>query len=309
MTVIDRNMHRFRRVLNDQELVDFVKAVRLGFFSTSTTRDRAKVKNFFEEAFELLTDTTGNPRVFKKTVQRISSELFNKHPGGALIRKHNAHYAKHVKAALEVDAVRKFISGSTLLDVGCGGGHLSLALSKEGYEVLKTDVLDWRIDEVSHLPFRRMPDPATIPYPDKSADTGLVHMVLHHVDSHDLKRLLSQLRRVCKRVIVREDVYGVSATRRQFKEVFNNDELLSKFSKFSNQEQRAILVFYDYWFNAVENGVAEMNFPFEFKTIEAWENLFSINGFEVRKTVLIGFRRGRDYAGICHALFVLDSLP
>ncbi|MCV7149407.1 SAM-dependent methyltransferase [Mycobacterium riyadhense] len=92
--------------------------------------------------------------------------------------------------------------GDSLLDVGCGTGHLSAYLQQMyGVDPSGVDVKDFR---QTPIPFRRF-DGATIPFPDKAFDHVVVSEVLHH--SHDPMGLIKQCHRIARRsIIVFEDV-------------------------------------------------------------------------------------------------------
>ena len=57
------------------------------------------------------------------------------------------------------------------------------------------------------------------------------------------------------------------------------------------KDQLKVLMLHDYIDNALIQGITEMNFPFQFKTIPEWNSVLAANGFSVVKTILVGFRR------------------
>jgi SAM-dependent methyltransferase len=92
--------------------------------------------------------------------------------------------------------------GDSVLDVGCGTGHLSAYL-QEMYGAVPTgiDVKDFRETKIDFSEF----DGSSIPFPDDSFDHVILSEVLHH--SHDPVTLISECRRVARRrVIVFEDM-------------------------------------------------------------------------------------------------------
>lgn len=302
------NIEHFWSLLGNKIAVNFIKKLRMRNFQNFNEKERAKIRGFYEEIFSLLIKNKNDLKKFEGTINIITSESFKKSIPGVLIKKHNDHYRKRVKARLEFENIKDQIKGDTILDLGCGGGHLALNCSEKGYYVLAADVIDWRVDAAKRLPFRVMNDPSTIPYGDNCADTTLVFLVLHHIDAFNLKAILAELRRVSSRVVVREDIYGIPVENPRFKKVIDNDDLLKEFILLSKKDQLAVLKLYDYLDNALEKGIIEMNFPLQFKTIPEWEATFNRNGFKVMKTDLLGFRRGPTYTGICHALLVLDCI-
>lgn len=103
----------------------------------------------------------------------------------------------------QAEALADYLShGDSLLDVGCGTGHLSAYLQQMyGVDPSGVDVKDFR---QAPIPFRRF-DGTTIPFPDKTFDHVVVSEVLHH--SHDPMALIKQCHRIARRsIIVFEDV-------------------------------------------------------------------------------------------------------
>ncbi|MBI2698317.1 MULTISPECIES: class I SAM-dependent methyltransferase [Mycobacterium] len=92
--------------------------------------------------------------------------------------------------------------GDTVLDVGCGTGHLSVYL-RDMYGVVPhgIDVKDVRQTDIPFTEF----DGTSIPFPDNAFDHVILSEVLHH--SHDPVRLAAECDRVARRrIIVFEDM-------------------------------------------------------------------------------------------------------
>ena len=105
-------------------------------------------------------------------------------------------------AARKSNIVRAHMSkGSKVLDIGAGFCFVSEILESHGYD---TTALD--IENLSVTPLQpRVYDGRHIPYEDDSFDVALLLTVLHHTRSHD--QIVSEARRVAKRLIIIEDVY------------------------------------------------------------------------------------------------------
>jgi len=86
-----------------------------------------------------------------------------------------------------------------IIDIGCGSGLISSKLRLHGFDVTPVDVADF------HGPRLIKPtiyDGVKLPFPDKSFDTALLLMVLHHTP--DPKIVFSEVTRVAKKVIIIE---------------------------------------------------------------------------------------------------------
>ena len=299
----------FNSLLGNSVVVNFVKKVRLRDYWQCTQEQQKEVTTVYEKAFDLLIKNRNDPTKFKEIINYIIYTLFKGNDPNFWFRKFHDNYSlKLLYKEREFENIKDYIKGDTILDMGCGEGYLALKCSQEGYTVLTTDVLDYRTHAVKHLPFKLMTDPSTIPYPNNSTDTALIFYVLHHIsaDSSNLRKILKELKRVSSRVIIGEDVYGIPLDNVEFNKVIENDDLLQEFILLSKEDQLKVLMLNDYLINAFVKGIPEMNFPFQFKTIPEWNTCFTENGFKVVKTILIGFKRGKNRN--CHALFIVDSI-
>lgn len=108
-----------------------------------------------------------------------------------------------VRLREQAEALVDYVArGDSVLDVGCGTGHLSAYL-RDMYGAVSTgiDVKDFRVAEI---PFEKF-DGTSIPFPDSSFDHVVLSEVLHH--SHDPIGLMTECRRVAsRRIIVFEDM-------------------------------------------------------------------------------------------------------
>lgn len=108
-----------------------------------------------------------------------------------------------VRLREQAEALADFVGPcDSVLDVGCGTGHLSAYL-REMYAAVPTGI-DVNDSRQTDIPFAEF-DGTSIPFPDKSFDHVILSEVLHH--SHDPVRLSAECVRVARRrIIVFEDV-------------------------------------------------------------------------------------------------------
>ncbi len=215
------------------------------------------------------------------------------------------HYKTQLKPALDVQQLSRLIAGRRVLDYGCGSGYLAARLASEGYAVLTTDVLDYRYAEAQRLPFVRLASPTEMPYPADSADTALVQAVLHHIDPPDLPRVIRSLARMAPTVLIKEDTYDLPSDLPGLAELAAGQPLLQAFAALPSETQFQALVLIDFFANAVAQGVMEMNLPFGFKPIPAWQVMLAENGLPVKRVLLVGFEPGRMHKS-CHVWLVCE---
>ncbi len=89
-----------------------------------------------------------------------------------------------------------------ILDVGSGNGLASYLLKESGFAVTPVDIHEGQYDEkVKPILY----DGDHLPFEDKSFDTAIILTVLHHVLHPE--RIITETNRVCKRIIIMEDIY------------------------------------------------------------------------------------------------------
>ena len=300
------NICNFEGLVSNRPVVDFVKRLLLPNYQATTQEQQEEIETIYEKAFDLL-GMCGNDRgTWTAIMNTIVYDLFRKDDPNVWFRRSYGNYWPSTKGALEYAQIMDHIKGNTILDFGCGRGYLALKCRREGYNVLTTDVVDQRIEQAQDLTFKLMRDRVIIPYRRDAADTALAFGVLHHLETTDLNKVLREIKRVCGRVIIKEDVYGIPLQHAELIQAEEGDELLQEFALLPQEDQLKVLALFDFVDNAFAQGIPGMNFPFQFKTIPEWHIVLADNGFDVVKTVIIGFKRTKDWTGTCHALFVAD---
>ena len=89
-----------------------------------------------------------------------------------------------------------------ILDLGCGSCNISEILRARGLDVTPVDVRNSSfVDAITPLIY----DGRALPFPDDRFDVGLLITVLHHI--RDPESVLREARRVCRRLVIVEDVY------------------------------------------------------------------------------------------------------
>lgn len=107
------------------------------------------------------------------------------------------------RAKIVVGRVLPYIKHSKrIIDIGCGTGHVADLLIKTGKEVVPVDISNKSlVNTIKPI----MYDGKHLPFPDKSFDTSLLLMVLHHTP--DPAVVFSDAARVGNDLVVIETVY------------------------------------------------------------------------------------------------------
>ncbi|MGF1655677.1 MAG: class I SAM-dependent methyltransferase [Verrucomicrobiales bacterium] len=143
------------------------------------------------------------------------------------------------------------IVGESILDLGAAEGWLAYAIAKAtGKDVSLTDVVD--LNETKQT--LQLYDGQTLPYPDRTFDTTLLVLVLHHCE--DPERVVQEAVRVTgRRLIVSESVYQSEGGRR-------------------------LLSFLDRLVNGLRSGW-KMSPAISLRTTEQWEKFFASVGLRL----------------------------
>jgi len=93
-----------------------------------------------------------------------------------------------------------------ILDVGCGeGGPVALVAKHNNYRIVGLDIFKPSLDKAKGSGTYQdlaLADVRHLPFKDKSVDVAVSVAVLEHLDKHDGEKLLSELERVSRRMMV-----------------------------------------------------------------------------------------------------------
>jgi SAM-dependent methyltransferase len=298
---------RFSDLIGNERVFAFAARMLTESYVACVPGYEGAMRELMERAWAALAACREDEQQFHAAVASLVTEVFRKQDPDFWFNRLYKHYKRAIKPGRRLSKLREWIVGTRVLDLGCGDGLLSLALHQDGYRVYLADVLDYRDAAAQGLPFARMADPATLPYPDHGVDTAVAMAVLHHVEPGNLGPLLAELRRVSRRVLIEEDCYGVPADLEGLPDVLNGDAYLQEFMALALEDQLRCLMFVDYFGNAITQGLGHMDIPFSFRTVGEWQALFAAAGFRVHRTLVLGFQKG-NFTRSCHVWFVLDAV-
>lgn len=174
--------------------------------------------------------------------------------------------------------ISPYIEGDTILDFGCGRGSVGKFVhEKTGKDVVLSDIIDSQRTGLPFILFKK-----DLPFPDGHFGTGLLLMVLHH--STDQGKILRELGRVCRRIIVIETVF----------EDRKDD------SRYDLSET----AFFDWFYNRVILA-DDTAVPCNFRTSGGWETFFKENKFRVVHSEYLGMNYNNIFLN--HHLYIIEG--
>ncbi len=212
-----------------------------------------------------------------KSLQDIESAL--RKITAKQIDKDKVIYPKAVERAQEIaEKLNKDIVGKSILDLGAGNGLLAQVLKESfGYDVTLLDVIDYNL---SNLPLKLITEGEKLPLPDKSVDTTIIYLVLHHSDA-PFYYLREAVRVTRKRILLMEGYI---------------DE--------PDIHQRNC--FLDWFFNRIIQN-ADINIPLNFQTIDQWKEAFDELRLTIDQLDVVGIDEPK--APEYHVYFSLEVNP
>jgi 2-polyprenyl-3-methyl-5-hydroxy-6-metoxy-1,4-benzoquinol methylase len=262
-----------------------------------------EVNTMVDQAFQLLTNSQRQPGLESliEAVRQIHRTIFIQDPDHWFYKIHK-NYKAHIRPKEDFKKISAFIDGRSILDIGAGAGYFASELKHHGYDVTAMDVLDYRSGSARDIKFIRM-NTATELSVDGQFDTAFLKTVLHHIRYDDIPILLANIRKSAKRLIIEEDVFGL--TNRDTSSVIYLQHDLDFFCTLSQSDQRDVLILMDFFGNIIVYSIDEMALPFQFKTLREWEELLPELGWNVTKKIIVGFDTTRIHRP-CQAWLICD---
>jgi len=229
-------------------------------------------------------------------------------------------YKHEHKLKIKAEQLAPYISGETYCDIGCGGGDLVAYLKNyhpHFREYTGIDVLDWRTDGLKYkinfqlLDFSKPDARSTQQY-----DMATCIAVLHHIGNtnESLQLFLTNVQSAINkngRLLIEEDVIlpldelAVNNDyNSQAKLLAENQSLFAEYLAMTREEQKSVLTIIDLLANSLVVGVPNMVFPFGFKSIEDWKNIFINSGYSIENVIIHGFTTGMFNCS-SHVFFIL----
>jgi len=174
------------------------------------------------------------------------------------------------RKAAQVDP---FVGEGRVLDLGAAEGHVAIHLQRPGRKLFLVDVGNWFRVPLPGVVY----DGTTLPLGDRTVDTVLLSLVLHHAEDPD--RVIVEALRVCRtQLVVTESTYRWEWERR----------LLEALDRCANRTR------------GMDSGEGSPPQPIAFRKVEEWEAAFARAGGRVIQS------RRLNRVGHRHHLFVVD---
>ena len=230
------------------------------------------------------------------------------------------NYKHHNKLTIKLEQLQPYLKGASYCDIGCGGGDL-VAHIKRNIDRFKNvagiDILDWRTEQIkAEINFQQLDFSKPNVQSAEQYDALTCLAVLHHVgkDQDSRIRFLQNLQSAMTNdgvLVVEEDAMipkhewqSVQVLKTQVESHKARQPHFAEFVSLDRQSQKNAIILIDLLSNTLSVGVPDMPFPFGFQTIQEWEDLFRLAGFDIEHVKIHGFKEG-TFNRSSHVLFVL----
>lgn len=231
------------------------------------------------------------------------------------------HYKHHTKLPRRMSQLHDLIPGPSFCDIGCGGGDW-LLYAKHHHDSIREavgiDTLDWRSEEVAgeidFLPLD-FSDPKTVS--PRLFDSATCLAVLHHVPPERITVFLRGIATALRPggwLVVEEDTLLDESDlrhpllpRHAIQPLLEEQPFFEEYLSMPPEQQLAVLIMIDLLGNSLSVGVPDMPFPFGFRHLSDWVNLFTTSGFHVRQIIPAGFVAGNFNQSV-HVFFQMERL-
>lgn len=279
--------HLIYKALKDRDVVSFVRESLLVSYVSFFPLYEKEVKIKLKLAFSLL-EKSVEKKQLRSTINKIHEEIFENKKKDSWFSVLYRNYKMQIRSKVDYQKVAHDIKGK-VLDFGSNGGYYALELKRQGFDVYTTDVLDCRDISAKDLPFIKMQKPNEIPTSLHQFDTTIIKTVFHHIKDKNLLPILASLEGLSKKLIIKEDIFGVTFDDFLESNLLEKDQFLSDYIKLGKEKQFLVLVLVDFFGNILAHGIDNMELSFNFKTLNEWKTLLSSVGFKTTKVIWYGF--------------------
>ncbi|MGA2091608.1 MAG: methyltransferase domain-containing protein, partial [Endomicrobiales bacterium] len=175
--------------------------------------------------------------------------------------------------------------GALVLDVGAGNNALgkTILTHQPTLHVTGTDIIDYHDQTpVPNLRFIKMDSQTHIPLPDQQADVIVCNAIAHHVAPEIMDSFLSEMSRLLKpggKIILIENTFSPTLLANEHADQDINEEFGELVRQHGPEFANAYFAFNDWYTNIVIQEIEGIPLPYNFKSIEEWDQLLGDHGF------------------------------
>lgn len=272
----------FRQATADIEIINLMETVLTKTYEKFFGQDGKQfVNRVFAKIMKLPVDSN-----MEQFIDSIVSNRATFEEAGLGQKYRSQFRIQNLLKSIKVIGINKF--KGIVVDVGCDDNKLGNVLldpknKTQVTKVIGTDV-DNRVNAYfdKNLEFRLEENPPNLPIKDEEADTIIIRSALHHMPISDQVTMVEELKRILApegTVLIYADSYS---TKFEPESNENDEEIHAKFlSLGSSKRLNLFLATMDTFSFSIKE--KDQPFPFTFREVEDWIQLFKNKGFKVDK--------------------------
>lgn len=212
----------------------------------------------------------------------------------SISNKNSLDYSKKLREFRKIKVrnlakrIENDVSGKLIADVGGRSDDFVeqiLLLKKSISKVYVTDLCSFTTRSKNpKVNFVVQSSLTKMPFIEKSIDTIILSMVLHHLENKCqkdmIKNLISSLKNKGKIILI-EDTYPKKINLKEY------DKITKDFLKFKSRDKKRILYFYDWFGNRLMRNRDNIALFYNYRTMEEWEKIFEKYGMRVIKSEFV----------------------
>ena len=201
----------------------------------------------------------------------------------SITNKNSLNYSKKLESFRKIKVknlarkIKKKLFGKVIADVGGRSDDFveQIILSNKKIEkAYVTDLFSFTTkSNNSKINFIVQSSPAKMPFNEKTIDTILLSMVLHHLEKKYQKEMIKNLILCLKnrgRIILIEDTYPKKTNLKKY------NKITKDFLKFKSCDKKRILYFYDWFGNRLMRNRDNLPLFYNYMAMEEWKTFFDM---------------------------------